>query len=334
MNLKKYTAALLISSCLLTGCGQSHTVKKDGKYVVASLEKGNKEKNILADDLYKSILNSSNGKTAAYNAVLQNIIDKKFPVNDEMKTDADTIVQQVKTYYKNQYGSDSYKSQLKQVLQNAGYTNMSDYRQKMIKQIQYANYLLSYVNKHYDSVFEDYYNQFSPRYVSIIKVSMSDVSNPTDTETKKLNEVKELLNNTDKSFGAIAQSYSDDDSTKSKKGAVGIVDSKDTSSLTNTYGNDVVEKAQSLKAGEISDAIAGSDGYYFVKVTSTDEKKLKKELKDTDIDSPLLAYDDYLQYIVFNSYKVTYKDKSIKKNVDSVVNEALKQRQQERGENK
>lgn len=333
MNFKQCTAALLISGCLLTGCSQSHTVKKNDKYVVSSLEKGNKEKNILADDLYKSILNSSNGKTAAYNAVLQNIIDKKFPVNDEIKTDADTIVQQVRTYYKNQYGSDSYKSQLKQVLQNAGYSSMSDYRQKMIKQIQYANFLLKYVDKNYDSVFNDYYKQCSPRYVSIIKVSMADVSNPTDTESKKLNEVKELLSNTDKSFGSIAQGYSDDDSTKSKKGSVGIVDSKDTSSLTNTYGSEVIEKAQSLNAGETSDAIAGSDGYYFVKVTSTDAKKLKKELKDTDIDSPLLAYDDYLQYIVFNSYKITYKDKKIKKNVESVVNEALKQRQQERGEN-
>lgn len=55
------------------------------------------------------------------------------------------------------------------------------------------------------------------------------------------------------------------------------------------------------------------DGYYFVKVTNTNKKALKKELKKTDIDSPLLAYDDYLQYVVYDSYKVTYKDKSIKK---------------------
>ena len=60
--------------------------------------------------------------------------------------------------------------------------------------------------------------------------------------------------------------------------------------------------------------------------TSTDKKTLKKELKKTDIDSPLLAYDDYLQYVVYNSYKINYKDKDIKKIVQEVVNKALEER--------
>ena len=59
---------------------------------------------------------------------------------------------------------------------------------------------------------------------------------------------------------------------------------------------------------------------------------LKKELKKTDIDSPLLAYDDYLQYVVYNSYKINYKDKDIKKIVQEVVNKALEERKTERGE--
>ena len=45
MKLKKCTAALLVSSCLLTGCSSS-AKKVDSKYVVASLSKGNKTKNI------------------------------------------------------------------------------------------------------------------------------------------------------------------------------------------------------------------------------------------------------------------------------------------------
>ena len=62
------------------------------------------------------------------------------------------------------------------------------------------------------------------------------------------------------------------------------------------------------------------------------KKTLKKELKKTDIDSPLLAYDDYLQYVVYNSYKINYKDKDIKKIVQEVVNKALEERKTERGE--
>ena len=51
MKLKKCAALLLVSSCLLTGCTTSSAKKVDSKYVVASLEKGNKTKNIFADNL-------------------------------------------------------------------------------------------------------------------------------------------------------------------------------------------------------------------------------------------------------------------------------------------
>lgn len=329
MKLKKCAAALLVSSCLLTGCSSS-AKKVDSKYVVASLSKGNKTKNIFADDLYKDVLDSSSNNSTVFNAVLQNLIDKKFPVNEDMEEDADTIISQVRSYYKNQYGDD-YKSTLNQQLKSAGYTNMKQYREKMIKQIQYANFLLDYIDDNFNDVFNDYYQQCSPKYVSLIKISVSDTSSPTDDETSKLNEVKELISNTDKSFGDIAQDYSND-STSSKKGSLGIVDSKDTSGIANSYGKDVFNAIEALSEGQVSDVITGDDGYYFVKVTSTDKKTLKKELKKTDIDSPLLAYDDYLQYVVYNSYKINYKDKDIKKIVQEVVNKALEERKTERGE--
>ena len=301
MKLKKCAALLLVSSCLLTGCTTSSAKKVDSKYVVASLEKGNKTKNIFADNLYKDIIDNSSNNSTVFNAVLQNLVDQKFPVNDDMKEDAATIIKQIKSAYKSNYG-DNYKDSLNQALTSAGYKNLSEYRQKMIKQIQYANFLLDYIDDHFDDVFNDYYQQCAPKYVSFIKISVSDTSSPTDDETSKLNEVKELISNTDKSFGDIAQEYSND-STSSKKGSLGFVDSKDTSGI-----------------------VTGDNGYYFVKVTSTDKKTLKKELKKTDIDSPLLAYDDYLQYVVYNSYKINYKDKDIKKIVQEVVNKALEER--------
>ena len=301
MKLKKCAALLLVSSCLLTGCTTSSAKKVDSKYVVASLEKGNKTKNIFADNLYKDIIDNSSNNSTVFNAVLQS-----------------------------NYG-DNYKDSLNQALTSAGYKNLSEYRQRMIKQIQYANFLLDYIDDHFDDVFNDYYQQCAPKYVSLIKISVSDTSSPTDNETSKLNEVKELISNTDKSFGDIAQDYSDD-STSSKKGSLGIVDSKDTSGIANSYGKDVFNAIEALSEGQVSNVITGDDGYYFVKVTSTDKKTLKKELKKTDIDSPLLAYDDYLQYVVYNSYKINYKDKDIKKIVQEVVNKALEERKTERGE--
>ena len=229
MKLKKCAALLLVSSCLLTGCTTSSAKKVDSKYVVASLEKGNKTKNIFADNLYKDIIDNSSNNSTVFNAVLQNLVDQKFPVNDDMKEDAATIIKQIKSAYKSNYG-DNYKDSLNQALTSAGYKNLSEYRQKMIKQIQYANFLLDYIDDHFDDVFNDYYQQCAPKYVSLIKISVSDTSSPTDDETSKLNEVKELISNTDKSFGDIAQDYSND-STSSKKGSLGIVDSKDTSGI-------------------------------------------------------------------------------------------------------
>ena len=70
-----------------------------------------------------------------------------------------------------------------------------------------------------------------------------------------------------------------------------------------------------------------------MKVTSTNYDKIKKDLKDTDIDSPLLGYDNYLQYVVFDSYKIKYDDKTIKSIVENVVKQALDERASERGEN-
>lgn len=329
MNLKKSAALLLVCSCLLTGCSAS-AKKEDGKYVIATLENDNKTTNIFADDLYQKVISSTSNKSTVFNAVLQNLIDKKFPVNDDMEEEADSIIEQVKSYYESNVGED-YEDTLNQALTSSGYKDLDDYRQKMIQQIQYANFLLDYIDDNYDDVFDDYFQQCSPKYVSIIKVAVSDMDNPTETETAKLNEVTELLTNTDKSFGSIAQDYSDDD-TASKKGNIGIVDSADTSGLANTYSQTILDEAANLSQGQTSAAIAGDDGYYFVQVTSTDYDKIKEDLKDTDIDSPLLAYDDYLQYIVFDSYKITYDDEDIQKIIENVIKDALAERANERGE--
>lgn len=330
MNLKKGTAVLLVLSCLMTGCTSSAKTE-DGKDVVATLENDESKKSIFADDLYQKVVGSTSNKSTVFNAVLQNLIDKKYPVNDDMKEEADTIIEQVESYYENYYGDD-YEETLNEALTSSGYSDLDDYRQKMIEQIQYANFLLDYIDNNYDSVFDDYYQQCSPKYVSIIKVGVSDMNNPTDEETAKLNEVSELLTNTDKSFGSIAQDYSDDDNSSSKKGSIGIVDSADTQGLKSTYSETIINEVDNLSVGEVSSAIAGDDGYYFIKITSTDYDEIKKDLKDTDIDSPLLAYDNYLQYIVFDSYEIKYDDETIQNIVEGVIKEALEERTKERGD--
>lgn len=328
MKLGKCAAALVVTSFLLTGCGNSKTVKEDGKYVVASLSKGKKDKNIFADDIFKDITNTNSGKSAYFETVLQQLMDDKFPVDNDMKIDAKRTVDQIQAYYEQQYG-DSAEEQLNTILSSSGYSSLDAYREAMIKAYQKSNFLLDYVENNFDEIFDDYYTQASPREASIIKVAMTDVENPTEAESTKLNEVSTLLSSS-KTFGDIAKDYSDDTATNMNKGSLGVVDS--TTGISSTYGNDVQTKILALNLGETSEAIKGSDGYYFVTVTNTDKKTIKKSLKkDLSIDSPLISYDMYLPYIAYQSYDVKYSDKDVKKLINSIIEDALKERETNRG---
>lgn len=320
MKLKSITASLIVSAFLLSGCSNSSSITQDskGNDVVASLKK----KNITADDIYDDIFNSSSGKTTLFQAALNKLVDVKFPINDDMETDADTIVKQIRNYYKNSYGDD-YQSTLKSALEQTGYENMASYRQAMIEQIQYATFLLDYVDNNFDEVYEDYYQIASPRYVSIIKIDVADTSSITAEEQAVIDEVTNLLS-TSKSFGEIAEDYSTDTSTNSNKGSLGIIDTS--SDLSSSYGDDVQTQALALSEGEVSGAISGTDGVYFVRCDSVNKDDIKKELEDTDIDSPLIAYDNYMQYLAFQKYEFKYSDDDLKATVEKVISDALAER--------
>ncbi|MFV0396142.1 MAG: peptidylprolyl isomerase [Coprobacillaceae bacterium] len=325
MNLKKYAAAMMVSSILLTGCssGSSDIKQKDGKDIVASLT----DKNIYADDIFGELIKSSAGENAYFNAVLEELIDKKCPVDDAMETDADMIVESTENVYKNQYGENA-TTQLETDLASSGFKDMDDYRASIIKSLQSAKFLETYVNAHYDEIFEDYYTYGTPRTLSMIKVTMTDVENPTEEETAKLEEVKALVQ-TSKDFGEIAAEYSDHENSKENNGKLGVVDT--TSSLSSDYGADVSTAALSLTEGQVSEAIKGTGGYYILKCDSTDKDVIKDKIKNLGIDTPLISYDSYLVYTVFKSYTLTYKDDEVKEIVEGVVEKALQKREEARG---
>lgn len=320
MKGKQINGLILASLLVLSGC--STTVKEDGKDVVASID----GINISADDIYDIFSSKYVGQISMFNYILEQLINENFPVNDAMKKEAQDTIDTIITNYKNQYGDD-YESYLEKDLSSVGqYQNIDEYKQSLIDNLQYAEFKKKYVKENFDTVFDDYYKVEKPRMMSIIKVAVEDMENPTDEEKEKLKEVKELLK-TDKSFGDIAKGYSDDTS-RSANGYIGIVDS--TLSLYNTYGDDVEKKAFSLKEGEISDAIKGNDGYYFLHCTSQDKETIKEELKNVDLTSPLLIYDDYIIYLAFNTYEIQYANDEIKKQIKEVVDDALKVRTEER----
>ena len=313
MKAKKIASLCLASVLLLSGCG-GKTV--DGKSVVASTSEGH----VYADDVYDTLISTSSGKSAAFQYVLDQLINKQYPITSDM-------LDSVKNSYKSQYGEDSYEKQFKSDLKSGGYASESEYKKKLVYSLQYAELVKHYVKTHYDTVFEDYYKVATPRMISMIKISVSDPSSPTDSEKEKLKEVQELLKD-GKSFGDVAKDYSDDSTTKSAKGSLGVVDT--TSNLTNTYGSTINEAAFSLTEGQTSDVLTGNDGYYILKCTSTSKEKIKKKLKNVTIQSPLLTYDDYIIYLAFKTYDIEYKDAKIKKAVNEAIKESLKSRAAER----
>lgn len=324
MKQKKLISLALASLLLLSGC-TSKTVQEDGKDVVASID----ESNLLADDLYQDLASSTQGKQALFSYVLDQLIRQNFPATDDMEENADELVENIETNFQNQHG-DSAEEELQSALESAGVKNMAEYRDSLIQSLQYAEFLKKYVNDHFDEVFEDYYQQATPRTISLIKVSISDPENPTDQESEKLKEVQSLLK-TNKSFDEIAYDYSDDDNTKSAKGNLGIVDTS--TDLSSTYGKEVQTMALTLKEGEVSEMVQGSDGNYFLKCTSTNQETIKKELKTVDVDSPLLTYDDYMVYLAFQTYEIEYHDDTIKQTIQDIVDENLKIRDDLRKEN-
>lgn len=320
MKLKKLMGLALASLLILSGC--SSTVQEDGKDVMASID----GKNILADDVYESLADGTAGENALFSYMLDQLIIAHFPVNSDMKANASDIVSNIKTNYANQYGENA-ETELEKALASTGYNNIDEYEDSLVYSLQQAEFRKKYVKDHYDEVFEDYYKQESPRYISLIKVAMNDVENPTDEEKAKLDEVKNLLK-TDKSFADIALEYSDD-SSSSAKGNLGIVDS--TLKLSDTYGEEVEKVALSLEEGKVSDSIKGEDGFYFLYCSSVSKDEMKKELKNIDVDSPLLVYDDYLVYLAFKTYDIQYGNDDIKKIIETIIEDSLKARNEQRG---
>lgn len=326
MKQKQLMGLALASLLVLSGCSSSSAVKNsDGKEVISSID----GKDILADDIYKNIASSSTGKNALFSYVLDELVKANFPITSDMEDNAAEIVKNIQANYKSQYPDDA-DTQLESALASSGYKSIADYEKSLVFSLQYSEFIKKYVKDNFDAVFEDYYKQESPKYMNIIKVSVADMTNLTTEEKENLEEVTSLLK-TDKSFEEIASEYSADEATKSKKGSLGIVDS--TSGLADTYGEEVEKTATSLKVGSKSEQIKGEDGYYFLYASSNKKEDIKKDLTSVDVDSPLLVYDGYIHFLVFNTYELKYGNEDIEKQIKDFVADALKEKEESRKEN-
>lgn len=325
MNLKKCTASLMVGGFLLTGCSSatSNITQKDGKDIIASV----KDKDIYADDTFAEIVKTTAGKEAYYAAVIEKLANTKFPVDEAMETDADLYIENLELSYKNNYGTEA-DAQLQAALASSGFSSLEALRANLISSYQQQRLVEQYVNDHYDEVFDDFYEQMSPRMMRVIKVNMANVEAPTEEEQAKLTKVQDALKaGTD--FSTVASENSEDTTTKTISGNLGLISDKG-SALTSTYGETVITRMMQLNEGEVSEAIKGTGGYYFLKCDSTNKDTIKEQIKNKGLLSPLLTYDTYLIYVAFDSYDIEYQDDETKQIISEYIETQLKAREDAR----
>ena len=300
MKFTSKLAAVIALTCMLSGCASSGSN-------IATLG----EHTITADDAYESLMKSSNGKNAVFGYIVQEIITANYPETDAMTTDADLTIEQLENSYVSYYGADA-ETYLTQALKESGFEDMAAYRKAIIYSYQMQEFLNDYINKNIDTIFEEYYNACSPRYVSHILVKMADPKNPTAEEQAKLDTVQKAINE-GQDFAELAKKYSDDGSA-SAGGTLGLCD-KNTSFVT-----EFLNKMLELEEGQVSEATKTEYGYHFIKVTSTNKEDIKK---DDKISSLLQSYDQTMIYKALRNYEITFNDEAIKELYESTLDSYL-----------
>ena len=251
----------------------------NGKDVVYSLSDGD----VTADDFYDS-LKKATGTNADVVLFQKAVANESYRTTKSIKKDAAKQAESIQSNYSSNYSS-SADTQLKSDLASSGYDDLTDY---LITQIKLNRVTGAYAADHFDDL--------KIRKISYILVQFEDSSNvpdtPTADEQSRMDAVDKMLDD-GSSFADTATKYSEDTSTASNGGVLGIIDTNSSSSLDSTF----FETAMSLKEGEVSDWVkSDSFGYFKIKCDASTAKTLEK---DKDYDDPYVTlvttYDTTLQ---------------------------------------
>lgn len=309
MNIKNKCVATLAVAMLLTGCSSQ------GGTNLASLDK---DITITSNDIYAELLNNAQGKQTVFNYLVSQVVTKKYPVTEAMKKDVSLQIEQLQNQYTAYYQSNA-EAELLKALNQSGFNSLDDYKETLTYSYQLRECIGTYVDAHFDEVFNEYYTTKKPRYVSHILVKMEDPENPTEAEAKKLDEVKQALQKNEQSFSVLAQTYSDD-SSSTNGGSLGLCDA-DTQ-----FVPEFLDAMLKLGNGEVSGEVKSQYGYHFIKVDNCDEATLKE---DEEVKTKLISSNTSLLYKAIEDVKVSFKDKDIQKIYEEQLAIALPSKEKE-----
>ena len=264
-----------------TNKGKLKGKQSNGEDVVYSINDEDITVSKWYDDLYKS------GGTNSVVSLIYKEAASGGETTEEMKSLAKANAASVRQNYQNTYGA-AYEAELAKDLASTGFDDLEEY----FIMVQKLNKISADYAK---ANFED----LKIREISYILIKFenadSPAAEPTDDEKARMKAVDDLLASGG-TFADAAAKYSEDTSTASDGGKLGIVD-KNAASLDSSF----LEGALALTEGQTSGWIR-SDQFGYFKINCTASTPETLEANNTDSDP-------YLNLI--NSYDSTLESKAL-----------------------
>jgi foldase protein PrsA len=244
----------------------------NGEDVVYEINGEDVTASMFYDDLYKT-----GGKDAVLTLFQRAVADAGIETTNEIKDTAAAQAKQVIANFQNSYGSD-YQTYLDSALAETGYTDLEEY---LITVQKLDMVSAEYAKAHFDDL--------RIRQISYILVKFTDSDNvtaePTEDEAARMKAVDDAL--ASGTFADAAIAHSEDDSTASTGGVLGVID-KNASNLDAAF----LEAALALKEGETSDWVRSENfGYFRIMCTAATAETL--EANNTDVDPYLQLVQSY-----------------------------------------
>lgn len=211
------------------------------------------------DELYKT-----NGTAAIYNTFERTVSNLAVETTDDMKSTASSQAESIISNYKSYYPS-NYQEQLSSALKQMGYSGYDDLETYLIDYNKSQKITADYAKDNFDDL--------QIRSISYILVKFTDSSNvtadPTDDEAARMQAVDDELAS-GATFEQTAGDHSEDSSTASDGGYLGVID-KNTSSLDSTFLSAALELGDGETSGWIK---SDSYGYFKIKCNASTQDTL------------------------------------------------------------
>ncbi len=243
-------------------------------------------KDVTASQFYEDLY-TSNGQQAMIELFEKAVVEAGVPTTDSIKDTAKAQTDAIIANFQNNYGS-SWETYLNSALKETGFSDLETY---MIFQQKMNQVSADYAKEHFD--------ELKIRQISYILIQFENKDQPaaeaTENEKARMKAVDDaLVNGT--SFADAAVQFSEDPSSASSGGVLGVID-KNASSLDSSF----LEAALALKEGEISDWVHSDNfGYFRIMCTAATPETLAADNADND---------PYLQ--LTSQYDTTLTNKAI-----------------------